>query len=174
MSADGLAVTCRSYINGVEPALTHIYDGLERTLCRLIPLFERVLTDLHRSNPLPQRIKGSYRYRVWDEPEPPEDSDDEEAWEQHSRDVRQWTLYRPIEIPDVPAEGYSGELTRRRIHRTRLHGRRLQVIIKVTDVVLVCDCIIHSTTLYLIAVKCLVSRQCQDPRYRLACGRNEE
>jgi hypothetical protein len=94
-----------SYINGMDQDFPMLYAALQSTLGRCIALFERTLTSLHRGNPLPQRIRGTYRYRVWDEPDPPEDSD-EDAWQSHERNHRQWSLYRPIEIPDIPDEGY--------------------------------------------------------------------
>ena len=94
-----------TYVNGLDQDFPLIYAALQSTLGRCIAILERTLTSLHRSNPLPQRIRGTYRYRVWDEPDSPEDSD-EEAWESHLWDRRQWSLYRPIEIPDIPEEGY--------------------------------------------------------------------
>ncbi|THH10277.1 hypothetical protein EW145_g1442 [Phellinidium pouzarii] len=130
--ADNSCVEYQSTINGVDPCRSEIYEALQRTLGRCINLFEKVLTSLHRSNPLPQRIRGSYRYRVWEEPDPPEESDDEEAWEQHLRDVRQWALYRPIEIPDIPPEGYRNEFLRLG-HKVHLRDRHIQVIHRIVD-----------------------------------------
>ena len=63
---DAGAVFHKSYINNIDPFLTEVYKTLELVLARFIPLFELVLTDLHRSNPLRQRILGTYHYRVWD------------------------------------------------------------------------------------------------------------
>lgn len=125
-----------SYINGVDPAMSDLYSSLQKTLGCSIKLFEKVLTSLHRSNPLPQRIKGTYRYKVWDEPDPPEDSD-EEAWEAHQRDVRQWALYRPIEIPDIPKGGYrKGNL--RFAHEVRFKEKQtIQVVHRIIDIRLV-------------------------------------
>ncbi|KAI5124308.1 hypothetical protein M0805_008916 [Coniferiporia weirii] len=130
---DGSHVEYQTYVNGIDPVQSEIYGVLQNILGCCIYLFERVLSSLHRSNPLPQRIQGSYRYTVWDEPEPPEESDDDEAWEQHLRDVRQWALYRPIEIPDVPSEGYKCELLRMG-HNVSLRGRQIQVIHRVVDI----------------------------------------
>ncbi|KAH8117208.1 hypothetical protein DFH11DRAFT_988750 [Phellopilus nigrolimitatus] len=129
-------VEYQSYVNGIDPAQSEIHEALLTALGRSINLFENVLTTLHRSNPLPQRIRNSYRYRVWDEPDPPEDSEDDDAWEQHQRDVRQWALYRPIEIPDVPTDGYSDEFMRL-AHKVRFRdGKTIQIIHRIVDITL--------------------------------------
>ncbi|KAF5383344.1 hypothetical protein D9757_008414 [Collybiopsis confluens] len=122
-----------SYINDLNPD-THkaIYPLLENALTSLIPLFEHVLTDLHRNNPLPQRIPGTCRYTIWDEPDPPEYSDDEEGWVKYEREVREWTLNRPITLPDVDKSGYTGGLEKRRV-RVSLKGKRLQTIVRVEE-----------------------------------------
>lgn len=140
ISSDSPTVIYKSYINGIDPALANIYDDLGLVLKRLIKMFEQVLTSLHRSNPLPQRIVGSYTYRVWDEPEPPEDSDDEESWVQYHRDTRHWELHRPVELPDVPEEGYQGQLTHI-LHRVNLNDRSVQVVHKIVDIIFVGDSI---------------------------------
>jgi hypothetical protein len=81
-----------SYINNLNPSRTFLYQSLENLLGCCVPLFSHVLTDLHRNNPLPQRIKGHCRYTEWDEPEPPEHSDDEEGWSAYERDVQHWAM----------------------------------------------------------------------------------
>lgn len=134
--SDSPTVIYKSYINDIDPALTNVYENMGLVLKRLIKLLERVLTSLHRSNPLPQRILGSYTYRVWDEPEPPEESDDEESWEQYQRDTRHWELHRPVELPDVPVEGYQGQLTHI-LHRVELNDKNVQVVHKTVDIIFV-------------------------------------
>jgi hypothetical protein len=101
-----------------------------------VPLFSHVLTDLHRNNPHPRRIQGHCRYIEWDEPEPPEHSDDEDGWSAYERDVRHWVMHRPIEIPDVPTNGYPGGLESRK-YAVDLHGRTLQVVVHVSEIRLV-------------------------------------
>ncbi|KIK62232.1 hypothetical protein GYMLUDRAFT_42178 [Collybiopsis luxurians FD-317 M1] len=122
-----------SYINDINPQ-THrsIYGFMQQALTSLIPLFEHTLTDLHRNNPLMQRIPGSCRYAVWDEPEPPEYSDDEEGWVNYEREMRHWSLNRPITLPDVPGAGYMGGLEERKF-RVSLKGKRLQCIVRVEE-----------------------------------------
>ncbi|KAG2022748.1 hypothetical protein CC2G_000475 [Coprinopsis cinerea AmutBmut pab1-1] len=133
VSGDGTA-RFLSYINnlhyGSNPVL---YNALERLLTRSIPLFEHTLTDLHRNNPLHQRIKGASRYTVWDEPDPPEHSDDEDGWSEFETTMRNWVMNRPIELPDVPVTGYSGERQQRR-HVVSLRGRKLQVVTRVQEI----------------------------------------
>ncbi|KAG6899815.1 hypothetical protein C0993_006516, partial [Termitomyces sp. T159_Od127] len=125
-----------SYINNLHPrAHSALYDALARLLSAFVPLFEHVLTDLHRNNPLPQRIPPSRGplYRVWDEPEEPVHSDDEEGWAQYEAELRHWVMYRPIELPDVPDGGYPGGLETRR-HRVSLRGKEMKVVVGVEDV----------------------------------------
>lgn len=132
VSPASYSVKCLSYINGIDPVLQDVYNSLEVILGTFISLFEHVLTDLHRNNPLPHRIKGTCRYKEWDEPDPPEHSDDDEGWHQFHRELEHWELNRPIQIPDVPKSGYPGDLPRRN-YEVNLRGRRIQVLFKVTD-----------------------------------------
>ncbi|KAJ4470813.1 hypothetical protein J3R30DRAFT_3530719, partial [Lentinula aciculospora] len=122
-----------SYINDINPQLYEsTYQLLQDTLTRFIPLFEHTLTDLNRNNPFPQRIPGSCQYTVWEEPDPPEHSDDEEGWVSYEREMRQWSLNRPINLPDVPLTGYPGGLERRR-HLVSLNSRKLQFVVNVSE-----------------------------------------
>lgn len=127
-----------SYINNLS--FYRYKDTLYRSLSSLatafLPLLEHVLTDLHRNNPLPQRIPGSCRYTVWDEPDPPEFSDDEDGWATYEREMRHWILHRPIHLPDVPDFGYPGGLEQRK-HTVDLKGRNLQVIVQISETRLV-------------------------------------
>lgn len=119
-----------SYINGVncvDPEFEEVNASLDNVLNAFIPLFEKVLTDLHRNHPLPRRIAGTCHYSEWDEPESPDFSDDEEALSSYLNDLNLWSLNRPIDLPDVPASGYPGNLHRRQFH-VSLAGKTLQVI----------------------------------------------
>ena len=109
-----------------------VYESFDKTLNSFVSLFEKVLTDLHRNNPLPQRIRGSSYYTQWDEPESPEFSDDEEALSSYMRDLNLWALIRPINLPDIPKNGYPGNLHHRNF-RVRLNGKMLQVYYKLTE-----------------------------------------
>lgn len=131
-----LTTSALAYINNVDPSLTDLYVAIEDALASSVPLFERVLTDLHRTNPLRQRIPGSCRYTEWDEPDPPDDSEDEEGWFLYEREMRSWSLQRPLELPDIPKVGYRGGLETRR-HVVSLRGRDIEVIVKVTEIHLV-------------------------------------
>ena len=113
-----------------------IYVSIESIIASSIPLFENVLTDLHRTNPLRQRIRGSCKYTEWDEPESPEYSDDENGWARYERELRQWTLYRPLVIPDIPKNGYVGGIERRN-YVVSLRGRTVNIVVKITDMHLV-------------------------------------
>ena len=126
-----------SYINNLHPDLNRdIYDLLQSLLAGFIPLFESTLTDLHRTNTLPQRITGGCRYATWDEPDSPEHSDDEEGWATYENDMRQWMFNRPMDLPDIPSTGYPGGLEERKHHAT-LRNKTLQIIVKVSETTLV-------------------------------------
>ncbi|KAK0481479.1 hypothetical protein IW261DRAFT_1470891 [Armillaria novae-zelandiae] len=125
-----------SYINDLHPRHTSLYRLLNTTLSAFIPLFEHTLSDLHRNNPLPQRIPGRSWYSQWSEPEPPEFSDDEEGWALYELDMWHWMSHRPINLPDIPKDGYQGGLEERK-HIVKLGGRRLQVVISASETRLV-------------------------------------
>ncbi|KAF5375214.1 hypothetical protein D9758_000496 [Tetrapyrgos nigripes] len=122
-----------SYINNIHPRHDKLYDILSTILTHFLPLFEHCLTDLHRNNPLHQRIQGSCRYTVWDEPDQPEFSDDDEGWSNYEREVLDWALNRPINLPDVPATGYPGGIEYRR-HVVDLKSKKLQVVVRVSEI----------------------------------------
>ncbi|KAG6841735.1 hypothetical protein C0991_007621 [Blastosporella zonata] len=128
------AASLTSYINNLHPR-THaaLYESLAELLTHFVPLFEHVLTDLHRNNPLHQRIPAGPRYTVWDDPEEPVHSDDEEGWAKYESDVRHWVMHRPIELPDVPLGGYKGGMEMRR-ERVNLKGREVGVVLGVEEV----------------------------------------
>ncbi|KAF8913230.1 hypothetical protein CPB84DRAFT_1760716 [Gymnopilus junonius] len=133
VSEDG-SVEFLSYINNLHPDLHHnTCLHLESLLAGFLPLFEHTLTDLHRNNPLVQRIPGHCRYTIWEEPEPPEYSDDEEGWTTYESDMRKWVLNRPIDLPDVPDAGYPGRLEARR-HVVTLRNRTIQVIVSAFEI----------------------------------------
>lgn len=135
-------VEALSYINNLDPRQTTLYHGIELLLEKSIPLFSHVLTDLHRNNPLYQRIKGPCRYTEWDEPEPPDHSDDEEGWVIYERDIRLWIMQRPIQLPDVSPAGYRGGLESRR-HIVDLSGRTVQMVVHAYEICLVRRVFLH-------------------------------
>lgn len=128
----------KSYINNINPD-THkpLYRLLSTLLTSSLPLFEHVLTDLHRNNPLSLRIYGACRYNVWEEPEEPEHSDDEEGWARYEKEMRQWTMNRPLQLPDVPITGYRRGTVEARRHAVSLKGKQLQVFVRVSQIHLV-------------------------------------
>ncbi|KAF9532096.1 hypothetical protein CPB83DRAFT_848337 [Crepidotus variabilis] len=128
-----------SYINNLHPQHHRTtYDLLQQLFDGFVPLFENALTDLHRNNPMYHRIPGPSRYTVWNEPEAPEHSDDDEGWIEYEREMREWALKRPINLPDVQTSGYSGNLHKRR-HIVKLRNRVVQVITRVMDIRLTPD-----------------------------------
>lgn len=132
---DAMKATSLSYINNVDPQNASLYAYFEELIAGCVPLFEHVLTDLHRNNPLHQRIPQTYNYTEWDEPDEPEDSDEEE-WQDYRTQLSQWPYERPINLPDVPNEGYTGGLERRH-HIVSLRGQTIQIIVRATEIRLV-------------------------------------
>ncbi|KAJ3520436.1 hypothetical protein NMY22_g12762 [Coprinellus aureogranulatus] len=128
----------KSYINNINPEIHEgLYHLLSNLLTSSLPLFEHVLTDLHRNNPLSLRIYGPCRYNVWEEPEEPEHSDDEAAWARYEKEMRQWTMNRPLQLPDVPITGYRKGTVEGRRHTVNLKGRQLQVFVRVSQIHLI-------------------------------------
>ncbi|KAF8079181.1 hypothetical protein FPV67DRAFT_1691604 [Lyophyllum atratum] len=130
------AASFTSYINNIHPQ-THapLYTRLSSLLSAFVPLFERTLTDLHRNNPLAQRIPGAHGYSEWDEPEEPEHSDDEDGWAEYESELRYWVMHRPIHLPDVPETGYPGGLERRKhVVSLRERERNVQVVVGVEEI----------------------------------------
>lgn len=133
----GGKATFLSYINNLHPEEhSDVYKTLETILTGMLPMFEHTLTDLHRNNPLFQRIRGSCKYTVWEEPEPPEFSDDEEGWVNYEKEMQQWIMTRPLSLPDVPDTGYPGGLEERK-YRVSLRERDIQVITSISRTSLV-------------------------------------
>lgn len=132
---DRPTASCLSYINNIRPSHTKMYAHVEKIVSISVPLLEHVLTDLHRNNPLPQRIPGSCKYTEWNEPDEPEHSDDDEGWLNYEREIRRWALMRPLKLPDIPDGGYPGGLDQRK-HTVSLRGR-IKLIIEIMDIRLV-------------------------------------
>ncbi|KAJ3555845.1 hypothetical protein NM688_g2354 [Phlebia brevispora] len=128
-----LSAHALSYISGIDPALERLYAGIDELVARTIPLFEHVLTDLSRDNPLYHRIPGDCTYTVWDEPEEPEHSDDEEGWLNYQKEMRHWTLNRPIVYPDIPSGGYPRDLEVRH-SQTSLRGKNVKIYTQIMDI----------------------------------------
>ena len=118
VSLDGHKTTALGYINNIHPEKKETYHVVERCLSAFIPMFERVLTDAHRMNPLPTRITGGYEYS--------EDYDPENPLESH------------IVVADVDPDGYqhlSG--IEQRVHAVSLKGTTIKVIVKLANIHLV-------------------------------------
>lgn len=118
-----------------------------------------------------QRIQGPYKYTVWDEPDEPEFSDDEEGWAAFDREMRYWMMNRPIHLPDIPESGYPGGLHRRN-HVVSLKGRKLQVIVQVSDTRLVG--VFSHMSLYLVLIVDKATRRTRISRHCMACRRHAE
>nr|WP_323378874.1 DUF4246 domain-containing protein [Streptomyces smaragdinus] len=132
------AATFRSYVNNVHPEdHRELAAVLPDVFARMVPLWEKVLTDLR--NPRPVRIKTD-PYGWYDsEPEYPDRDafgDDKEAlkeamdawstaqdewWENRAPVIPDAPAFTPPEVPDAAA-------------RVNLRGRDLQVIVKLATI----------------------------------------
>ncbi|KAF8844117.1 hypothetical protein BDN67DRAFT_1059389 [Paxillus ammoniavirescens] len=121
-----------SYINNLHPRHQTLYRRFEEILSKCIPLFEHVLTDLHRKNVSEPRIKCPKSWAFYEEPEPPEFGMDDIEWATFEAKKRRWIMSRPVVVPDVSPSGYLGGLEARR-HIVRLRDRNLQVIFHVFE-----------------------------------------
>ena len=139
-SISGPSEPCRAtsegYINGVPPHMPSMVENIETVISNAIPLFENVLTDLHRNNPLQHRISGGSQYEGGDAPAEPAVSDDDEAWWKYDQAMQEWSANRPLVLPDVAADGFSQRLDARK-HRVSLRGRTVNVVTRMTEIRLV-------------------------------------
>ncbi|TFK56326.1 hypothetical protein OE88DRAFT_1649535 [Heliocybe sulcata] len=133
-------VSWLSYIPDLYPSPSpssserKVYRNFTALLTVCIPLFEHVVTDLHRTNSLPYRITGTYHYEDWDEPSEPEDEEeDEERWAEYKLRYGEWEKQRRVVVPDVPKGGYPGGLEERRCF-VKLRDRVVQVITEVKEI----------------------------------------
>lgn len=133
---DPYRVTAQGYINDLPPSLPSMHENIETVLTKALPLFEHVLTDLHRDNPLCHRIPGGCKYKEWEEPDEPEHSDDEDGWAQYHKEMGHWAMNRPIVQPDLAEAGYQGGLEDRR-GDVSLRGRTIKVVTQLTEIRLV-------------------------------------
>ncbi|KAG8938265.1 hypothetical protein FRC03_007455, partial [Tulasnella sp. 419] len=120
----------KGYINNLHPSHTDLYKGIEILIARFSHLFDRVLTDLHPSNPLPVRTPGDFYYEDDDRWPDQEEGEDDDTYDVR---VDEWKKNRPIVLPTVPAGGYNGTLQDRKVRYT-IRGRDLQVIVKVANI----------------------------------------
>ncbi|MFJ7589650.1 DUF4246 domain-containing protein [Streptomyces sp. NPDC097617] len=139
---DDGGVTFRSYVNNVHPETHHeLASVLPDLFARMLPLLEKVLTDLRHPRPL--RIEPD-PYGWYDsEPQRPDKSayDDAaayaealRAWEAAQDD---WWENRSPVVPDAPA--FTAPVLPDEFARVDLRGRRLQVIAKLATIHLTPD-----------------------------------
>ncbi|EIN07905.1 hypothetical protein PUNSTDRAFT_53245 [Punctularia strigosozonata HHB-11173 SS5] len=134
VSSDGSVRLASPYINNVHPNdHRDLMNVIPQVLQQAVPMFERVLSDLSREKPLPTRIElGDRKFPacVWpdgDVPNPSDDDDDDEQW--YDNQPKVWPESKPH---------YAGSLDE--VQRTvSLHGQRLQVIVKLANIVLTPD-----------------------------------
>ncbi|KAF9041158.1 hypothetical protein BDP27DRAFT_1435080 [Rhodocollybia butyracea] len=110
--------TCRIFVSpsGDVEFLTYINDSILSSPLNL---------------PTDSTVYGGMSIYSLDEPDPPEHSDDEEGWVAYERDMREWTLNRPISLPDI-STGYRGGMEQRR-QTVTLKSKRLQCIVSVSE-----------------------------------------
>ncbi|TQL77532.1 uncharacterized protein DUF4246 [Stackebrandtia endophytica] len=125
VDSDG-GVSFRSYVNNVHPEKHRdLVEVLPDVMSRMIPLWEKVITDLR--NPRPLRIVPDPFGWYPDEPDIGEDVD---AWSE-------WREDRHPVLPDAPE--FDASTLPEHAHQVSLRGRRLQVIVKLANIHLTPD-----------------------------------
>ncbi|MFE0416351.1 DUF4246 domain-containing protein [Streptomyces tendae] len=131
-------VTFRSYVNNVHPEdHRELAAVLPDLFARVLPLFEKVLTDLR--NPRPLRIEADPNwYREYDRSRPAgPDAQDKEALQAWEKAMETWRKDRRPTLPDAPE--YAPPASPADTDRVDLRGRRLQVIVKLAAIHLTPD-----------------------------------
>ncbi|KAJ2025253.1 hypothetical protein GGI06_000660 [Coemansia sp. S85] len=120
---DNGAVTIESYINNLHPVKhAALYAILADVFSNFLPLLEQVVTDL--AHPREPRVQPKSRnYYKSDEPMPDEESDD------YREELRLWRLGAEFLLPQP--EQFAPP---RPIDPYKLCGRRLQAMVKMTNV----------------------------------------
>lgn len=154
-STEPCRATAQGYINGVPPHMPSMSQNIETIVAKAVPLFEHVLTDLHRDNPSHQRITGGCKYdEETDAPQEPEPSADDESWASYDKAAQEWAAARVLIQPDVPEEGYSKSFGERKT-RVSLRGRKVNVVVRMTEIRLVSTlkifALVHVTRILYIA-----------------------
>lgn len=148
-------VKALGYINNLHTSHEGLYRCIEGVIKCFIPLWERVLIDLFED--LPTRIPDSYQHvrdidprfpredtkEVVEEKSKAKDDGNEEGgegldyWDRvddYYDNV--WEIDRIVYLPDVPEDGYPGGIEDRAVNIS-LHGKMLQVIVKLANIHLV-------------------------------------
>ncbi|KAG8706765.1 hypothetical protein FRC09_002239, partial [Ceratobasidium sp. 395] len=158
VSDDGKSVKSTSYINNLhQDQHAELHAAIEELIGAYIPLFERVLTDSIPSNKaVPARVNNSYSYNLEGyQPEPnwqevlkggkegggedggtdgEEDEEEDEVGSEYGRLYDEWGSGRPINLPEVPPEGYVLGSLEKRSTWYSLAGKTIQVIVKLANI----------------------------------------
>ncbi|KAG8895626.1 hypothetical protein FRC00_007224, partial [Tulasnella sp. 408] len=132
ITEDGSSAKAVSYINNLHPSHTELYSVIEALVARFSFLFDRVLTDLICYNEsFHPRINDGYDFKD-DNPDKPEQEEDEDD-EVYEARVDSWNMQRPIDLPTVPSDGYTGDISKRSKTYT-VRGKEVQVIVKLANI----------------------------------------
>ena len=126
-------VKISSYINNL-PVSSGLYPILAEMFQRVVPLFNRVLSELcTASHRLRRRFPNPKGYYWWNEVDPPEEIFDgvpDDDYETYDRIQEEWMESRVpnlLPIPDFDQANFEIEPK----HAIDLNGHRLQVIVKI-------------------------------------------
>ncbi|KAG9012310.1 hypothetical protein FRB90_006720 [Tulasnella sp. 427] len=135
ITKDGSSAKALGYVNNLHPSRhPELYKVVEALVARFSFLWDRVLTDLHPSNPISYRITGDYEWIEDDEhPEPQEE--DFEGYEEYEVARDRWEESRTLITPSVPEEGYTKDISERK-EVYSVQGRKVQVIVKLANIIL--------------------------------------
>ena len=134
VNEDG-TVRCWSYINNLHP-IQHaaMYPLIEQVVGRFIPLFERVLTSLRHPPRDKVPVGRWYKSADWERLEKEAAVEQRRLGAQFNKHKthNQWARSRPVHQPDVPPFDAPPAPP----STVSLRGRRLQLIVKLADIVL--------------------------------------
>ncbi|KIO30482.1 hypothetical protein M407DRAFT_69195, partial [Tulasnella calospora MUT 4182] len=131
ITEDGSSAKAVSYINNLHPSNTELYSIIEALVARFSFLFDRVLTDLIcYEESFTLRINDGYYFK--DDSEKPEQQEGEDDEEYEAR-VDTWNMQRPIDLPTVPSDGYTGDISNRSKTYT-VRGKEVQIIVKLANI----------------------------------------
>ncbi|KIO30483.1 hypothetical protein M407DRAFT_20541 [Tulasnella calospora MUT 4182] len=132
ITEDGSSAKAVSYINNLHPSNTELYSIIEALVARFSFLFDRVLTDLIcYDESLNLRINEKYYFHD-DEEEKPE-QEESESEEDYEARVDTWNMQRDINLPTVPEDGYTEDISQRSETFT-VRGKEVQIIVKLVNI----------------------------------------
>jgi hypothetical protein len=134
ISDSGEVTLKSSYINNIH-SVRHakLYNVVPKVLQCAVPMFERVLSDLHRRQ-IPERISTSGC--VWDDSTPYPDDENEEEMAEYEDDEDAWLEKQPMNLPQAAKYRRGLEVVEKTVS---LNSTTIQCIVKLANIILTPD-----------------------------------